>query len=159
MLKSQHRCPENDYTLLRLIGSGTYGYVYAAKSVNKKTTTKNSNNNNHNNNNESNNSNNNNSNENDVNDKSKGTTKIYAVKIISIDTSQHLEREVLSMERLHHKNIVQFVESYVNKKDIWIVMEFCGVGSLRDIYSVIGRFKEKHIAFICREVSKVFEDI
>ncbi|XP_028989173.1 mitogen-activated protein kinase kinase kinase kinase 2 isoform X2 [Betta splendens] len=34
---------------------------------------------------------------------------------------------------------------------LWICMEYCGGGSLQDIYHVTGPLKEKQIAFVCRE--------
>uniref|UniRef100_W5M231 Protein kinase domain-containing protein n=1 Tax=Lepisosteus oculatus TaxID=7918 RepID=W5M231_LEPOC len=34
---------------------------------------------------------------------------------------------------------------------LWICMEFCGGGSLQDIYHVTGPLKEKQIAYVCRE--------
>ncbi|TRY58717.1 hypothetical protein DNTS_001267 [Danionella cerebrum] len=34
---------------------------------------------------------------------------------------------------------------------LWICMEYCGGGSLQDIYQVTGPLKEKQIAYICRE--------
>uniref|UniRef100_A0A8C2K0E0 Mitogen-activated protein kinase kinase kinase kinase 2-like n=1 Tax=Cyprinus carpio TaxID=7962 RepID=A0A8C2K0E0_CYPCA len=39
---------------------------------------------------------------------------------------------------------------YRNTK-LWICMEYCGGGSLQDIYQVTGPLKEKQIAYICRE--------
>uniref|UniRef100_A0A669CG59 Mitogen-activated protein kinase kinase kinase kinase 2 n=1 Tax=Oreochromis niloticus TaxID=8128 RepID=A0A669CG59_ORENI len=39
---------------------------------------------------------------------------------------------------------------WVNTK-LWICMEYCGGGSLQDIYHVTGPLKEKQIAFVCRE--------
>uniref|UniRef100_A0A671N2B6 Mitogen-activated protein kinase kinase kinase kinase 2-like n=1 Tax=Sinocyclocheilus anshuiensis TaxID=1608454 RepID=A0A671N2B6_9TELE len=38
---------------------------------------------------------------------------------------------------------------------LWICMEYCGGGSLQDIYQVTGPLKEKQIAYICRETLQV----
>uniref|UniRef100_A0A674E4I6 Mitogen-activated protein kinase kinase kinase kinase 2 n=1 Tax=Salmo trutta TaxID=8032 RepID=A0A674E4I6_SALTR len=38
---------------------------------------------------------------------------------------------------------------------LWICMEYCGGGSLQDIYHVTGPLKEKQIAYICRETLQV----
>ncbi|MEQ2188891.1 Mitogen-activated protein kinase kinase kinase kinase 5, partial [Goodea atripinnis] len=35
---------------------------------------------------------------------------------------------------------------------LWICMEFCGGGSLQDIYHVTGPLSESQIAYICREM-------
>uniref|UniRef100_A0A4W5K526 Mitogen-activated protein kinase kinase kinase kinase 2 n=1 Tax=Hucho hucho TaxID=62062 RepID=A0A4W5K526_9TELE len=55
------------------------------------------------------------------------------------------------MKECKHKNIVAYFGSYHRNTKLWICMEYCGGGSLQDIYHVTGPFKEKQIAYICRE--------
>ena len=38
------------------------------------------------------------------------------------------------MKDCKHANIVQYLGSYLRKDRLWICMEFCGGGSLQDIY-------------------------
>uniref|UniRef100_A0AAX7VKR0 Non-specific serine/threonine protein kinase n=1 Tax=Astatotilapia calliptera TaxID=8154 RepID=A0AAX7VKR0_ASTCA len=55
------------------------------------------------------------------------------------------------MKECKHKNIVAYFGSYHRNTKLWICMEYCGGGSLQDIYHVTGPLKEKQIAFVCRE--------
>lgn len=50
-----------------------------------------------------------------------------------------------------HKNMVQHVESYIWKNDVWIVMEYMEGGSLTDIVTQIF-MAEREIATVCLEV-------
>uniref|UniRef100_A0A8C1J748 Mitogen-activated protein kinase kinase kinase kinase 2-like n=1 Tax=Cyprinus carpio TaxID=7962 RepID=A0A8C1J748_CYPCA len=55
------------------------------------------------------------------------------------------------MKECKHKNIVAYYGTYHRNTKLWICMEYCGGGSLQDIYQVTGPLKEKQIAYICRE--------
>uniref|UniRef100_A0AAR2JYL6 Protein kinase domain-containing protein n=1 Tax=Pygocentrus nattereri TaxID=42514 RepID=A0AAR2JYL6_PYGNA len=55
------------------------------------------------------------------------------------------------MKDCTHKNIVAYFGSYLRNNKLWICMEFCGGGSLQDIYHVTGPLKERQIAYVCRE--------
>ncbi|XP_008433166.1 mitogen-activated protein kinase kinase kinase kinase 2 isoform X2 [Poecilia reticulata] len=55
------------------------------------------------------------------------------------------------MKECKHKNIVAYFGSYHRNTKLWICMEYCGGGSLQDMYQVTGPLKEKQIAFVCRE--------
>lgn len=58
------------------------------------------------------------------------------------------------MKDCRHKNIVAFFGSYLRRDKLWICMEFCGGGSMQDIYHVTGPLGESQIAFVCRETLK-----
>uniref|UniRef100_A0A670HJW6 Mitogen-activated protein kinase kinase kinase kinase 5 n=1 Tax=Podarcis muralis TaxID=64176 RepID=A0A670HJW6_PODMU len=53
-----------------------------------------------------------------------------------------------------HPNIVAYFGSYLSREKLWICMEYCGGGSLQDIYHVTGPLTEFQIAFVCRETLK-----
>ncbi|XP_067233091.1 mitogen-activated protein kinase kinase kinase kinase 6 isoform X2 [Chanodichthys erythropterus] len=55
------------------------------------------------------------------------------------------------MKDCTHKNIVAYFGSYLRNNKLWICMEFCGGGSLQDIYHVTGPLKERQIAYVSRE--------
>ncbi|XP_059499883.1 mitogen-activated protein kinase kinase kinase kinase 3-like isoform X2 [Stegostoma tigrinum] len=55
------------------------------------------------------------------------------------------------MKGCKHQNIVAFHASYYRNNRMWICMEYCGGGSLQDIYQITGPLSEKQIAYICRE--------
>lgn len=50
-----------------------------------------------------------------------------------------------------HKNMVQHIESYIWKNDVWIVMEYMEGGSLTDIVTQ-NYMAEREIAAVCLEV-------
>ncbi|KAJ6654008.1 hypothetical protein lerEdw1_007517 [Lerista edwardsae] len=50
-----------------------------------------------------------------------------------------------------HCNIVAYFGSYLSREKLWICMEYCGGGSLQDIYHVTGPLSELQIAYVCRE--------
>jgi len=55
-----------------------------------------------------------------------------------------------------HSNIVRYIDSYRTDDIVWVVMEFCGGGSLLEIIELYEYIKlsENHIAYICRETLK-----
>lgn len=55
------------------------------------------------------------------------------------------------MKDCRHPNIVAYFGSYLRRDKLWICMEYCGGGSLQDIYHITGPLSEKQIAFMSRE--------
>lgn len=45
-----------------------------------------------------------------------------------------IQQEIIMMKDCKHANIVQYLGSYLRKDRLWICMEYCGGGSLQDIY-------------------------
>uniref|UniRef100_A0AAY4A1D4 Non-specific serine/threonine protein kinase n=1 Tax=Denticeps clupeoides TaxID=299321 RepID=A0AAY4A1D4_9TELE len=66
-----------------------------------------------------------------------------------------IEQEITMMKECKHQNIVGYFGSYHWNNKLWICMEFCGGGSLQDIYHVTGPLTEKQIAYMCRETLQV----
>ncbi|XP_062240177.1 mitogen-activated protein kinase kinase kinase kinase 2 isoform X3 [Platichthys flesus] len=82
------------------------------------------------------------------------TSELAAIKIVKLDPGDDItsiQQEITMMKECKHKNIVSYFGSYHRKTKLWICMEFCGGGSLQDIYHVTGPLKEKQIAYVCRE--------
>ncbi|XP_060922209.1 mitogen-activated protein kinase kinase kinase kinase 2 isoform X4 [Limanda limanda] len=82
------------------------------------------------------------------------TSEVAAIKIVKLDPGDDItsiQQEITMMKECKHKNIVSYFGSYHRKTKLWICMEYCGGGSLQDIYHVTGPLKEKQIAYVCRE--------
>ncbi|XP_017282572.1 mitogen-activated protein kinase kinase kinase kinase 2 isoform X2 [Kryptolebias marmoratus] len=82
------------------------------------------------------------------------TSELAAIKIVRLDPGDDItsiQQEITMMKECKHKNIVAYFGSYHRNTKLWICMEYCGGGSLQDMYQVTGPLKEKQIAFVCRE--------
>nr|XP_023697498.1 mitogen-activated protein kinase kinase kinase kinase 2-like isoform X2 [Paramormyrops kingsleyae] len=82
------------------------------------------------------------------------TSVIAAVKIVKLDPGDDIssiQQEITMIKECAHKNIVAYHGSYLRNNKLWICMEYCGGGSLQDIYHITGPLKERQIAFVCRE--------
>ncbi|XP_033839131.1 mitogen-activated protein kinase kinase kinase kinase 2 isoform X3 [Periophthalmus magnuspinnatus] len=82
------------------------------------------------------------------------TSELAAIKIVKLDPGDDItsiQQEITMMKECKHKNIVAYFGSYHRNTKLWICMEYCGGGSLQDIYHLTGPLKEKQIAFVCRE--------
>ncbi|KAM5145801.1 mitogen-activated protein kinase kinase kinase kinase 1 [Mantella aurantiaca] len=80
--------------------------------------------------------------------------ELAAVKIVKEESDEDfsvLQKEVLMLKSCAHKNIVTYYGSYMRATKLWICMEFCGGGSLQDIYQVTGALSEHQVAYVCRE--------
>ncbi|XP_071402464.1 mitogen-activated protein kinase kinase kinase kinase 2 isoform X2 [Centroberyx affinis] len=82
------------------------------------------------------------------------TSEMAAIKIVKLDPGDDItsiQQEITMMKECKHKNIVAYFGSYHRNTKLWICMEYCGGGSLQDMYQVTGPLKEKQIAYVCRE--------
>uniref|UniRef100_A0A182Y224 Mitogen-activated protein kinase kinase kinase kinase n=1 Tax=Anopheles stephensi TaxID=30069 RepID=A0A182Y224_ANOST len=79
---------------------------------------------------------------------------LAAIKVIKLeqgDDIQIIQQEILMMRDCRHSNIISYYGSYMRHDKLWICMEYCGGGSLQDIYQVTGPLTELQIAYMCRE--------
>lgn len=61
--------------------------------------------------------------------------------------------EILVMKSSRHKNIVNFIDSYLWKGDLWVIMEYMEGGSLTDIVTC-NVMSEGQIAAVARETTE-----
>ncbi|XP_041430195.1 mitogen-activated protein kinase kinase kinase kinase 5 S homeolog isoform X1 [Xenopus laevis] len=82
------------------------------------------------------------------------TGELAAVKIIKLEQGDDfslIQQEIFMVKECKHANIVAYFGSYLSREKLWICMEYCGGGSLQDIYHVTGPLAECQIAYMCRE--------
>ncbi|MDI1489769.1 MAG: signal transducing kinase of the PAK [Ramalina farinacea] len=83
-----------------------------------------------------------------------GTSKCVAIKQMNLEQQPKKDliiNEILVMKDSKHKNIVNFMDSYLRGGDLWVIMEYMEGGSLTDVVT-FNLMTEGQIAAVCREV-------
>ncbi|KAL4185262.1 hypothetical protein AMTRI_Chr10g5020 [Amborella trichopoda] len=88
------------------------------------------------------------------------TSEMVAIKVISLcegeEGYEEICGEIEMLQQCNHPNVVRYLGSYQGEDYLWIVMEYCGGGSVADLMGTTEEtFEEHHIAYICREALKV----
>uniref|UniRef100_A0A673YZJ2 non-specific serine/threonine protein kinase n=1 Tax=Salmo trutta TaxID=8032 RepID=A0A673YZJ2_SALTR len=76
------------------------------------------------------------------------TGELAAIKVIKLEPGEDfvvVQQEIVMMKDCKHSNIVAYFGSYLRRDKLWICMEYCGGGSLQDIYH--GKQTQQHTAF------------
>uniref|UniRef100_A0A8C5E5A8 non-specific serine/threonine protein kinase n=1 Tax=Gouania willdenowi TaxID=441366 RepID=A0A8C5E5A8_GOUWI len=87
--------------------------------------------------------------------RNKQSGELAAIKLVKMEPEDDfsiIQQEIVIVKSCKHPNIVAYYGSYIRANKLWICMEFCGGGSLQDIYHVTGPLSEPQIAFTCREM-------
>ncbi|XP_035260047.1 mitogen-activated protein kinase kinase kinase kinase 3 isoform X8 [Anguilla anguilla] len=82
------------------------------------------------------------------------TGELAAIKVIKLEPGEDfavVQQEIIMMKDCKHSNIVAYFGSYLRRDKLWICLEYCGGGSLQDIYHVTGPLSESQIAYVSRE--------
>ncbi|KAE8730014.1 cytochrome P450 78A5-like [Hibiscus syriacus] len=87
------------------------------------------------------------------------TSKLVAVKVISLtegeEEYEEIRGEIEMLQQCSHSNVVRYFGSYPGEEYLWIVMEYCGGGSVADLMNDTQEpLEENQIAYICREALK-----
>ncbi|KAL2510101.1 Protein kinase superfamily protein [Forsythia ovata] len=87
------------------------------------------------------------------------TSELVAIKVISLSEGEEgyeeIRGEIEMLQQCSHPNVVRYLGSYQGEEYLWIVMEYCGGGSVADLMNVTDEALEEYqIAYICREALK-----
>ncbi|CAH9115022.1 unnamed protein product [Cuscuta europaea] len=87
------------------------------------------------------------------------TSEMVAIKVISLSEGEEgyeeIRGEIEMLQQCSHPNVVRYLGSYQGEEYLWIVMEYCGGGSVADLMNVTDEpLDEYQIAYICREALK-----
>uniref|UniRef100_A0A3Q3B8Q1 non-specific serine/threonine protein kinase n=1 Tax=Kryptolebias marmoratus TaxID=37003 RepID=A0A3Q3B8Q1_KRYMA len=67
----------------------------------------------------------------------KETGEIVAIKQVPVESDlQEIIKEISIMQQCHSPHVVRYYGSYFKNSDLWIVMEYCGGGSVSDIIRI-----------------------
>ncbi|KAJ8375750.1 hypothetical protein SKAU_G00063300 [Synaphobranchus kaupii] len=119
------RDPAGIFELVELVGNGTYGQVYKGRHVK--------------------------------------TGQLAAIKVMDVtgDEEEEIKQEINMLKKYsHHRNIATYYGAFIKKNppgiddQLWLVMEFCGAGSVTDLIKNTkgNSLKEEWTAYICREI-------
>ncbi|KAJ9624361.1 uncharacterized protein PV06_03793 [Exophiala oligosperma] len=82
-----------------------------------------------------------------------GSRRCVAIKQMNLEQQPKKDliiNEIIVMKDSKHKNIVNFIDSYLHEGDLWVVMEYMQGGSLTDVVT-FNVMSEAQIAAVCRE--------
>lgn len=83
-----------------------------------------------------------------------GTNRCVAIKQMNLEQQPKKDliiNEIIVMKESKHKNIVNFMDSFLIRGDLWVIMEYMEGGSLTDVVT-FNMMSEGQIAAVCREV-------
>ncbi|KAG7231354.1 hypothetical protein INR49_012194, partial [Caranx melampygus] len=91
------------------------------------------------------------------------TGQLAAIKVMDVtgDEEEEIKAEINMLKKYsHHRNIATYYGAFIKKNppgmddQLWLVMEFCGAGSVTDLIKNTkgNSLKEEWIAYVCREI-------
>lgn len=89
-----------------------------------------------------------------IDEHGQNTTAPVAIKQMNLEQQPKKEliiNEILVMKKSKIANVVNYLDSYLWKGDLWVVMEYMEGGSLTDVVTC-NMMMEGQIAAVCKEV-------
>ncbi|KAK4317532.1 hypothetical protein Pmani_011378 [Petrolisthes manimaculis] len=89
----------------------------------------------------------------------KESGQVLAIKQVPIDTDlQEIIKEISIMQQCDSHHVVKYYGSYFKDSDLWIVMEYCGAGSVSDIMRLRKKtLTEEEIATVVHDTLRGLE--
>lgn len=82
---------------------------------------------------------------------------VLAIKILTVkkEGTAEIEKEIDVLKKCSSPNIVSYYGTAIKGDELWIMMDFCGVGSIKDYMNLaLDVLSEAQIAVVCRECLK-----
>ena len=91
-----------------------------------------------------------------------GTNVPVTIKQMNRDEQpeEYLINDILMMRASHHENIISYIDSFIYKNQLWVVMEYMEGSSLKDV--ILANWiwmKEDQIATVSREVAQALQHL
>ncbi|XP_039591210.1 serine/threonine-protein kinase 4-like [Polypterus senegalus] len=89
----------------------------------------------------------------------KETGEIVAIKQVPVESDlQEIIKEISIMQQCNSPHVVRYYGSYFKNTDLWIVMEYCGAGSVSDLIRLRNKtLNEEEIATVLQSTLKGLE--
>lgn len=85
----------------------------------------------------------------------KDTNFTLATKVIPIQDSEEIEKEISILKKCKSPNIVSYFGSCHQGENLWILMDYCSLGSIRDMLDLSQKtLSEKQVAVVVQQALK-----